>query len=264
MEQQSRYRIPASITLAQGLLESGAGRSALAARSNNHFGIKCHDWQGKRTYHDDDAEGECFRVYDNVRDSYEDHSKFLSTRGRYSSLFRLKTTDYKGWAKGLKAASYATNPQYASKLIEIIELYGLDEYDKGKSYDKFLAKHGGYDAAGDAAHTVYKFNQNYYVRARQGDTFRSIGKEMDISYRALAKDNERAKDDTLSEGDIVYLKAKRSKAPKEYKNFVHTVRQGESMYLISQYYGIRLKSLYKINKLKADYQIEVGDGLSVR
>ncbi len=264
IEQMKRYRIPASITLAQGLLESGAGRSALARKSNNHFGIKCHDWNGKRTYHDDDARGECFRVYDNVRDSYEDHSKFLSSRRRYSSLFELKTTDYKGWARGLKKAGYATNPRYANQLIEIIELYNLDEYDSGKKYDKFIARHSGYDKTDDITHVFYKFNKNYYIHARQGDTFRSLGKELDISHRALARYNERDKDDVLAAGDIVYLKAKRSKAPKEYKSHVHVVRPGESMYLISQYYGIRMKSLYKINKLPADYQIRVGDRLKVR
>ena len=118
IEQQHKYKIPASITLAQGLLESGAGQSDLARRSNNHFGIKCHDWKGKRVYHNDDRRGECFRKYNKVEDSYEDHSKFLALRSRYAPLFRLKITDYKGWAKGLQKCGYATDRKYANKLIK--------------------------------------------------------------------------------------------------------------------------------------------------
>ena len=130
IEQMQKYKIPASITLAQGLLESGAGRSELALKSNNHFGIKCHDsWRGKKTYHDDDAKGECFRVYKSVADSYEDHSQFLSGRTRYASLFKLQITDYKAWARGLKKAGYATDPSYANRLISIIEDYELYKYD---------------------------------------------------------------------------------------------------------------------------------------
>ena len=129
--QMLQYGIPASITLAQGVLESGAGQSELARKSNNHFGIKCNGWTGRKVYHDDDELGECFRAYDNALDSYVDHSLFLRNSQRYSRLFTLKKTDYKGWAKGLKACGYATSPTYASRLIEIIELYGLDQYDKG-------------------------------------------------------------------------------------------------------------------------------------
>ena len=132
IEQMHKYSIPASITLAQGLFESGAGLSALAKRGNNHFGIKCHGWTGAKTYHTDDAPDECFRAYRNVRDSYEDHSRFLVNGNRYRNLFRLGITDYKGWARGLKAAGYATNPKYADRLIEIIQLYRLYEYDRSK------------------------------------------------------------------------------------------------------------------------------------
>ncbi len=264
MEQMVRYKIPASITLAQGLLESAAGTSVLAKQSNNHFGIKCHDWSGKRTYHDDDARGECFRVYDDVRESYEDHSTFLVYRPRYSKLFKLKVTDYKGWARGLKECGYATSPTYAKKLIEIIELYNLDKYDSHDEYDSFIAKHSNRRGVIGEQHIIYKFNKNYYIKARQGDTFASLSKELGISKGALAKFNERNKNDILSEGDIIYLKQKRSNAPKEYKNHIHIVKPGESMYLISQYYGIRLKKLYKLNKLDAGYQIQIGDKLKVR
>ena len=130
ISQMRQYGIPASITLAQGVLESGAGRSELARMSNNHFGIKCNGWTGRKVYHDDDAQGECFRAYDNAFDSYVDHSLFLKNSQRYSRLFQLKKTDYKGWAYGLKSCGYATSPTYATRLIEIIELYGLDKYDR--------------------------------------------------------------------------------------------------------------------------------------
>lgn len=265
IEQMMRYRIPASITLAQGLLESGAGKSELARKGNNHFGIKCHGWKGRTVYYDDDAKDECFRAYRNAYESYEDHSKFLANGQRYRKLFSLKLTDYKGWARGLKAAGYATNPQYANRLIDIIKLYELDRFDRAKSYNKFYARRSKDTPVGGAPlHEVYEFNGIYYVKARQGDTFRSIGKEVGISRRALAKYNERDRRDVLSEGDIVYLKKKRTKAPKSYKGRLHRVQPGESMYSISQLYGIRLKNLYKMNRLSPDYQIKVGDGLRLR
>lgn len=265
IEQMHKYRIPASITLAQGVFESGAGRSELARRSNNHFGIKCHGWTGSKTYHTDDAPNECFRVYRNVHDSYEDHSRFLVNGSRYRNLFRLSVTDYKGWARGLKAAGYATNPKYADRLIEIIQLYRLYEYDRAKGYDKFLARHSKDKSVnGQLLHSVYEFNKNYYIKARTGDTFRSIAKEVGISYRSLARYNERDRRDILTEGDIIYLKKKQTKAPKTYKGRLHYVRDGESMYSISQLYGIRLKNLYKMNRLSPYYQIKVGDKLRIR
>lgn len=265
IEQMHRWNIPASITLAQGLFESGAGRSELATKGNNHFGIKCHGWTGRTVYHDDDRKGECFRAYKSAYESYDDHSRFLASSQRYASLFKLNKKDYKGWARGLKAAGYATNPQYANKLIEIIQLYKLYEYDTAKKYDKILAKHTKDNSVyGAALHPIKQFNKNYYVIARRGDTFKSIAKELGVSYRRLARFNERDKDDILEQNDIVWLKKKRSNAPKEYKNRMHYVKEGESMYSISQYYGIRLKALYKMNHLKPDYQIQVGAALRVR
>ena len=260
VEQMLKYHIPASITLAQGVLESGAGRSELATRANNHFGIKCNGWIGRKSYHDDDERNECFRAYDNVYESYKDHSIFLTTSKRYSSLFQLKLTDYKGWAKGLKDCGYDTSPTYATKLIEIIQLYKLYQYDTAKGYDKFQTQQV---KNGDLRH-IYAFNKNYYLIARKGDTFRSIAKEVDVSYRKLAKYNERNKNDKLEEGEIVWLKKKRSKAPKDYKGRSHYVKSGESMYSISQRYGIRLKKLYKINNLPPDYQIRVGEAIRLR
>ena len=259
-----RYHIPASITLAQGLFESGAGRSELARKGNNHFGIKCNGWTGRRIYHDDDERNECFRSYDNAYESYEDHSKFLTGSQRYRSLFQLKITDYKGWAKGLKAAGYATNPQYAQKLIDLIQLYKLYRFDSAKDYDKFMAEHTKSSVDGASQHVIKFFNKNYYVIARRGDTFKSIADEIDISYRKLAKYNERDKRDTLEEGEIIWLKKKQTKAPKDYKGRLHYVRNGESMYGIAQKYGIRLKNLYKMNHLSPDHQIRIGEALKLR
>ncbi len=265
IEQMHRWKIPASITLAQGLYESGAGKSELARRGNNHFGIKCHDWLGATIHQDDDARNECFRAYKTVYESFDDHSRFLSESQRYKSLFKLKRTDYKGWARGLKTAGYATNPQYASKLIELIQLYKLDRYDTAKTYDKTLAKHtkdkGTY---GRMLHPIKKYNDNYYVIANKGDSFRSIAAEMEVSYKKLARYNDRDKDDSLLEGEIVWLMKKRPNAPKEYEDRLHYIKAGESMYSISQMYGIRLKSLYKMNGLSPDYRIKVGDGLRLR
>ena len=260
VEQMLKYHIPASITLAQGVLESGAGKSELATRANNHFGIKCNGWTGRKSYHDDDEMNECFRAYDNVYESYRDHSVFLTTSKRYSSLFELKLTDYKGWARGLKACGYATSPTYANKLIEIIQLYKLYQYDTAKDYDKFQTQQV---KSGDNRQ-IYAFNKNYYLKARRGDTFRSIAQEVGISYRKLAKYNERDKRDVLEEGEIVWLKKKQNKAPKNYKGHLHYVKNGESMYSISQLYGIKLKKLYKLNDLPLTYQIRVGDALRLR
>lgn len=260
IEQMQKYGIPASITLAQGVLESGAGKSELARKGNNHFGIKCNGWSGRKTYHDDDEQGECFRAYKNAYESYVDHSVFLRNSARYSRLFQLKTTDYKGWAKGLKACGYATSPTYAHRLIDIIELYGLYKYDKGVHFDRFQIQQL---ERGDLRH-VYAFNKNYYVIARKGDTFRSIADDVDISYRKLARFNERDKDDPVEEGERIWLQKKRRKAPKEYKHRPHIVKGGESMYTIAQYYGIRLKNLYKMNELPPEYRIKVGDRLYVR
>ena len=266
IEEMLRYNIPASITLAQGLFESAAGPSQLARKSNNHFGIKCHDWTGKSVRHDDDELQECFRVYDNVCESYEDHSKFLANKPRYRSLFSLPRTDYKGWAIGLKAAGYATNPQYAYKLIEIIELYKLYQYDTANSYDKFMVKHTTMDKPSlkdGTFHPIYAYNKNYYLKVRAGDTFKSIAAEVNISVRKLAKYNERDKYASLVEGDIIYLKAKRSKAEKRFKGRLHAVKPGESMYSIAQQYGIKVESLYTKNHLLPDYDIKVDDRLRV-
>lgn len=261
-----QYRIPASITLAQAVFESGAGRSRLAMLGNNHFGIKCHDWTGRTIAEDDDALGECFRAYDHPLQSFEDHSKFLVNSSRYRRLFSLSKEDYRGWAHGLKACGYATNPRYAHKLIELIELYKLYVYDGATSYDHAMVEYSGNQTVVNQAkplHPIAIFNKNYYIRARRGDTFKLIGEEIGVSYRKIAKYNERDKDDTLTEGEIIFLKKKRKKAPKAFKNRPHVVKDGESLYIIAQIYGMRLSSLYKLNDFTPDHTIHVGDVVRV-
>ena len=256
VEEMKKYHIPASITLAQGLLESGAGKSELARKSNNHFGIKCGgDWRGKTVSHDDDACGECFRAYKHPKDSYEDHSKFLVGRPRYASLFKLKITDYKGWARGLKKAGYATNPRYADQLIGIIELYELYKYDE-KNYLKWLKKNPN-------PHQTYIANDLLYIVVRAGDSWKSISQEFDISQKKLRKYNDLYKGYALQVGDILYLEQKNKRADEDH--IVHVLRAGESMYSIAQKYGIRLKNLYKLNKMHEDDPTpEVGTILRLR
>lgn len=256
VEEMKKYHIPASITLAQGLLESGAGKSTLARKSNNHFGIKCGgDWRGKTVSHDDDARGECFRAYKHPKDSYEDHSKFLASRPRYASLFKLEITDYKGWARGLKKAGYATNPRYADQLIGIIELYELHKYDE-KNYLKWLKKNPN-------PHQTYIANDLLYIVVRAGDSWKSISREFDISQKKLRKYNDLYKGYALQVGDILYLEQKNKRADEDH--IVHVLRAGESMYSIAQKYGIRLKNLYKLNKMHEDDPTpEVGTILRLR
>ncbi len=265
VEQMKKHKIPASITLAQGLLESGAGRSSLARNSNNHFGIKCHGWKGRKVYHDDDAKGECFRAYRKVKDSYEDHSEFLKNGARYASLFKLKITDYKGWAKGLKKAGYATDPSYANRLISIIEDYELYKYDtdgmgkrEARRWKRLIKKKPWLLNP----HEVYIANGLAYVVARDGDTFRMLDWEYGISWKKLVEYNDLHKEYTLQKDDIIYLKKKNKKAQEQYKTYI--VRDGDSMHSISQRFGIRLKNLYKMNKKPYDYVPEVGDRLKLR
>lgn len=253
IEQMNKYHIPASITLAQALLESGAGKSELARKSNNHFGIKCHNWDGGRTYHDDDAADECFRVYKNVRDSYEDHSIFLATGTRYAFLFKFDETDYISWARGLKRAGYATSPTYADKLIEIIERYGLDRYDDNRGgKTRYLGPH-----------TPQLAHELVYVVARQGDTMQALEDEFGIAKRKLIRYNDRFKGYVPNKGDIIYLHRKHRKAKKPHTH--HVVEDGESMHMISQMYAVRLDRLYKMNDVEPDtYAPMVGDIIRLR
>ena len=261
VEQMKQHNVPASITLAQGLLESGAGLSTLSTKSNNHFGIKCGTgWRGRSVRANDDAPNECFRAYRKVEDSYEDHSLFLVGNQRYASLFKLKKTDYKGWARGLKKAGYATDPSYANKLITIIEIYDLYKYDndgmskrEAKKWQKLLKKKPWLANP----HDVYIANGLAYVVARDGDTFQLLGGEFEISWKKLVKFNDLQRDYTLEEGDVIYLKEKNKNTVADV--IYHEVREGDSMHSISQIYGVRLKTLYKPNSMANDHIPEVGE-----
>lgn len=263
VEQMHRYRIPASITLAQGICESGAGRSRLAVEAHNHFGIKVgSNWTGPYIVVADDRPDDHFRVYKSDRESYEDHSKFLRNNQRYSSLFTLKETDYKGWAHGLKRCGYATNPNYGPMLIGIIERYNLsqfDSYTKGRYHSTNVAESTFFEH-----HIVYCVNKCYLIIAQANDTWEEVARETGVSVRKLRKYNERAKGDRLRAGDIVYLTKKRTKGDKALKGTPHTLQPGESMYDIAQRYAIRLKNLYKLNGLEPDYQAKAGDLIWLR
>lgn len=269
VEQMLRFRIPASVTLAQALLETGGGRSRLAREANNHFGIKCHNsWNGPYIRVDDDAPHEKFRAYRNVAESYEDHSIFLQ-QPRYASLFRLSPSDYKGWAHGLKKCGYATNPRYGHILIDLIQRYDLNKYDKYASL-RDLKKGRKTSSLSDSdntptgIHPVMRNNDNYYIRAKTGDNLLSIAKETGVSPRRLRSYNEVPDDYIPASGDIIYLKKKQRKAHRCLKGHSHVVEPGESMHSISQRYGMRLKYLYKLNHLPNDYIPQPGHKLRVR
>ena len=254
VDQMKKYGIPASITLAQGLLESDAGRSTLATRCNNHFGIKCHsDWTGGKMYHDDDAKGECFRCYKNADESFRDHSLFLLNGSRYKSLFSLKSTDYKGWAKGLKAAGYATSPTYATKLIEIIERYGLDSYDTGN---------GRRLKQGQLPHQPLLVNDLNCVKLRDGETLKDIAREYQISISLLRRFNEVSRKYVPPAGSNIFLERKKARADRE--NRTYTVRPGDTLWSISQQYGIKLGALSRRNRLGEDRPLTVGMVLLLR
>ncbi|MDR3129056.1 MAG: glucosaminidase domain-containing protein [Tannerellaceae bacterium] len=265
IEQRNKYRIPASITLAQGIMESGAGLSELARKSNNHFGIKCHqDWRGGRIFHDDDRKGECFRKYKKVEDSYEDHSRFLE-RPRYTSLFKYKLTDYKRWAHGLQSCGYATDKAYASKLIKIIEDYDLHQFDKGKYLKQSLSRKSHKHISAKIPqhkHIILENNHVPYVRPLPNDDFERIAADLGIKAKTLWKYNEVSPSYSLKADDFVYLKKKKGKAAKRI--YTHIIKEGDSMHSISQTYGIRLKRLYKLNHKKPDYVPQEGDVLKLR
>jgi len=250
IKEMKEYGIPASITLAQGMLESSYGNSILAQKANNHFGIKCHsEWTGEKYYMDDDAKNECFRKYNSVWESYRDHSKFLKEKSRYASLFTLSITDYKAWAEGLKAAGYATNPQYPQLLINLIERYHLNYYD------------ANIVVADSTLHTVLlSKNHVKLVMAKEGDSFESIAKEFQMSTRRLRKYNDANDTILLKKDDVVYLQPKRRKGTEKF----HVVATGEKYRDIAQFYAIKLKHLYKKNGLLEGSEPKKGDKLYLR
>lgn len=270
--QMDRHAIPASITLAQGLVETGAGTSTLAREHNNHFGIKCHaSWTGKRTYRRDDNPNDCFRSYPSAVASFDDHSIFLKGR-RYQRLFELRYDDYRGWAKGLQLCGYATNKGYANMLIKVIEDYELYTFDRGelpswygmpspgkRPVQRPATQSKSYDRPMRPSYLSYGL---LYVLADQNDTYERIAEDMGISAKKLAKYNDTPLDYPLSEGDIVYLEPKNKEATPRYTTY--TVRIGDSMHDISQRFGVRLERLYKLNDKDDDYIPEEGDILRLR
>ncbi|MCB0821464.1 MAG: glucosaminidase domain-containing protein [Bacteroidales bacterium] len=277
VQEMNLYHIPASITLAQGILESAYGNSTLAKKANNHFGIKCHKgWNGKTYHMDDDARDECFRVYRDPEESFKDHSIFLSTRDRYSFLFDLEITDYKGWAKGLKRAGYATNPKYPQLLIDIIEEFRLYEFDKLYQKDAYSlnrpkplpqpnedinAKEDFQPVTVSANNRqVYENNGVKFIYARNGDTFYKIADDFNIYTWQVYRYNNMKKKDKIDEGQVLYLERKRNNAKEEY----HVVKPGEDLYSISQRYAVKLNRLCKYNTLDKDAELFPGQRIKLK
>ncbi|MBN1118015.1 MAG: glucosaminidase domain-containing protein [Bacteroidales bacterium] len=266
MDEMVRTGIPASITLAQGIIESGDGNSRLATKANNHFGIKCHDWEGPKIKHDDDAKNECFRKYKSVEESYQDHSDFLTTKSRYSSLFELKPDDYKGWAKGLKQAGYATSPTYAKALISVIEeneLYIYDQQILAERKDKKTESGSRISDVeiGENRKIAYN-NRVKYILADSNDSYEKLAEELHMFSWQLPKYNEQASNTRLNAGDIVYLQPKRNRTYGKEKTYV--VREGETLNSISQEFAVKESKLRERNNIPEEAEPEVGAELLLR
>ncbi len=265
MREMLRVGIPASITLAQGCLESNNGNSTLATRGNNHFGIKCHDWTGKKIYHDDDKRHECFRSYPSAYNSYMDHSHFLTTKSRYASLFEISPHDYRGWAKGLKAAGYATANNYASLLIRIIEENELYQYDlmvlngslDGIDTSSYQASQGSI-----SNRSVLLNNKIEYILSEPGDTPESLRVELGLYKNEIYKYNDLYKGAKLEVGSIIYLQPKRKKAAQGKE--IHRMESGQTLYDVSQIYGVKLKHLYRKNHMMEGEQPLEGTDIYLR
>jgi LysM repeat protein len=266
IREMKRTGIPASIKMAQAILESGDGNSTLARRANNHFGIKCHDWTGRRIYHDDDERNECFRRYNNPEESFVDHSNFLTGRSRYASLFKLDPRDYKAWARGLKAAGYATNPQYDRLLIRIIEENELQRLDTGttaqRSRTETRRQTKPSTPAAEASRETMSRNRVRYIIASEGDTYESITREMGLMNWEISRYNDLLSESGISEGDIIYLQPKRNRAERGVET--HIVAEGETMWSISQLYGIKLDRLLNLNFMAPGEELVPGDTIYLR
>ena len=291
--QMVMHKIPASITLAQGILESGDGNSRLAREGNNHFGIKCHnDWTGDRIYEDDETKGECFRQYNNARDSYEDHSAFLQ-RKRYESLFKLDTDDYKGWAKGLRECGYATNPKYPQLLIGIIEEFKLHEFDEqGLEFirkNKIPTRSSGVESTPSTVQVkepkptkhkpskdkhderaeinishqhevLLSDNRIKYVIAKEGDTQESIAADFDLNAWIIRKFNDLGENEKIKAGEVIYLQPKRNRCNTDK----YVLTKGESLRDVSQKFGVKLKKLRKYNHLGEGQEPQSGATIQLR
>ena len=294
VQKMHEYKIPASITVAQGIFESACGKSRLATEGNNHFGIKCHtEWTGDTILVDDDELQECFRKYASVSESYTDHSLFLTTRKRYSNLFELDIMDYKSWARTLKQDGYATNPQYADRLISLIERFNIaaldtiyqkkygqwpltetgtkPETETAKPEKSSTDKHGkkvftalGSEYPSDQSpftyRKVFKNNNTYFVIAEKGDTYEKIAQDILVMAENLRKFNDAGPNEEPVENEIVYVEAKgRGHAAR-----IHTVQAGETLRYISQRYGVQLRYILKYNMLEEDSIIHPGDQILLR
>lgn len=267
--------VPASITLAQACLESQDGGSELAKGANNHFGIKCSEWTGPTYTQDDDKKDECFRKYKTTLESYDDHSLFLSKRPRYASLFQISMTDYKGWAKGLKKAGYATDPTYADRLIKIIEDNQLYLLDQGKEVQYTASLNNNLIGSGEeggakkiyvpsvepidafTSRKILSGNGIDYIIVRKGDNFKSLAQELKLGYWQLPKYNEMNEKTELIEGQIVYIKPKKN----EGSQTLYTVKPGDTILTIAQDNGIKSKFIYKYNNLHEGTRVEPGQQL---
>lgn len=237
--------------------------------ANNHFGIKCHkDWTGEKYIQDDDAKDECFRKYSEAEKSFDDHSEFLKTRGRYAFLFELRKTDYKGWADGLKEAGYATDKNYADRLIKLVDDYKLHQYDRMQeiAVDKPKKKTEPQiikptTSAISASRKLFLNNRIKYVVVQDGDTYYKIAHDFDMRLWQLHNYNETGKQTCLQVGDIVYLQPKRRHSQKEE---MHTARFGETMYYISQLYGIKTRHLYKMNNMTDGQEPSAGQKILLK
>ncbi len=254
VEQMRQHQIPASITMAQAILESASGNSELARKGNNHFGIKCHSWKGKKMYKDDDKKDDCFRVYKNAQQSFNDHSDFLTRYKRYAFLFNYKTDDYKSWAKGLKKAGYATNPKYPQLLIKIIEDLNLMELDRMnavsiKPQQQVVTIETTKSTAVKKARLVLSHPKGVdYIVAKKGDTFYSLAKELGLSMAQMYHFNDfSSKKDFLEVGDLIYVQVKKRR--NIFKKEEIVLSRGMTINEIAQENAIQAKTILRLNKL---------------
>lgn len=273
IEEMGRSGIPASIKMAQAVLESGNGNSQLARKSNNHFGIKCKsNWTGQKVYHDDDEPGECFRKYKSVEESYIDHTNFLMGNPRYAFLFTLPPNDYKGWARGLKEAGYATARHYDNSLIKIIEdnqLYRLDD----KQTLRPLAANANNTPVNKRisdrmtinpfiGRQTTKINNLEAVIAREGDTYEILAQAIGLEAWQLYNFNDQPAGYRPQPNEVVYIESKNRRASKNQQ--FHTASDGETMHFISQMYGLKLRPLYRRNRMSPGEQPNAGDVVYLR
>ncbi|MEA3494415.1 MAG: LysM peptidoglycan-binding domain-containing protein [Bacteroidota bacterium] len=253
IKEMNRARVPASITLGQGILESGNGNSYLASKGNNHFGIKCKgNWNGEKIYFDDDEKNECFRKYKSANASFKDHSEFLKNNKRYSDLFKLDSKDYKAWAIGLKKAGYATRRNYAELLIGVIEKHQLYIYDEQAVENMVASSEGLYKE--------FDYNKINATKVYAGDTYKKIASIKDIDLQSLLEYNDLSEDRSLKKGEIIYLGKKRSKAKESF----HIIKNEDRMYSVSQDYGLRLNKLYEYNLIEEGDEPAIGEIIYLR